>query len=252
VPGVVEDLAAEQAELANLLCDRPRSDWSRGTRCEGWAVLDVVLHLAQTNEFAVASVTGERLSDATSTFSGSPPGAVTVDERVAALVAAERDAPPDQVHQRWVASARALDGVLADADLHRRVPWVVGLLSVQTLAATRLAETWIHAGDVADALGVESPPTDRLFYVARLAWRTLPYAFERAGRRLSGPVAMHLRSPAGEPWLLQPDAEALTTIRGEALDLCLVAARRLDPAASQLDGDGPDVAAVLDLVRTYA
>ena len=128
----------------------------------------------------------------------------------------------------------------------------MGVLSVQTLTATRLAETWIHAGDVADAVEVPGCPTDRLWHVARLAWRMLPYAFERAGRQLAGPVAMRLRSPTGEPWLLRPDAAPSTTIRGDALELCLVAARRLDPTATALDGDGPDVAAVLELIRTYA
>jgi uncharacterized protein (TIGR03084 family) len=251
VPEVVQDLAAEQAELSALLADRPPSDWSLETRCEGWSVVDVVLHLAQTNEYAVASVTGA-LANPITGFSGPTTGTTTVDERVEAMVASERGTPSSEVRRRWQASARELDRVLVNADPHRRVPWVVGLLSVQTLAATRLAETWVHAGDVADPLGLQPRPTDRLFHVARLAWRTLPYAFERAGRQLSGPVAMHLRSPAGEPWVLRPDAAESTTIRGDALELCLVAARRLDPAATQLEGDGPDTAAVLDLIRTYA
>jgi hypothetical protein len=46
---------------------------------------------------------------------------------------------------------------------------VPGELSARTLATTRLAETWIHAGDVAGALGVTLPPTDRLRPIARLA-----------------------------------------------------------------------------------
>jgi hypothetical protein len=52
---------------------------------------------------------------------------------------------------------------------------------------------------------------------------------------------------------LAPDGEdAVTTIRGDGIELCLVAARRLDPADTELSGDGPDVDAVLELVRTYA
>ena len=64
-------------------------------------------------------------------------------------------------------------------DPHRRVTWVSGQLSLHTLTATRLSECWIHTGDIASALDIDSPPTDRLRFIARLAWRTLPYAFEQ-------------------------------------------------------------------------
>jgi uncharacterized protein (TIGR03084 family) len=130
--------------------------------------------------------------------------------------------------------------------------WVSGELSARTLATTRLAETWIHTGDVADAVGVTLPASDRLWHVARLAWRTLPYAFARAGRELVGPVSFELRAPGGEAWNFIPDAEPRTVIRGDAYELCLVAARRAEPRETSLRGDGADVDAVLELVRTYA
>ena len=116
---------------------------------------------------------------------------------------------------------------------------------------TRLSETWIHTNDVADALGVPLAPTERQRHIARLAWRTLPYAFERAGKRLSGPVAFELRGPNGDDWTFTPDAPALTTVRGEGAELCLVAARRLEPSETGLRAEGPDAEDVLALVRTY-
>jgi uncharacterized protein (TIGR03084 family) len=130
--------------------------------------------------------------------------------------------------------------------------WVAGELSSRTLATTRLAETWIHTGDVAAGLGVDVPPTDRLWHVTRLAWRTLPYAFAGAGRALAGPVAFELVGPSGAAWDFVPDDEALTVIRGDGTDLCLVAARRADPSEVDLRGEGPDAEAVLQLVRTFA
>jgi len=141
---------------------------------------------------------------------------------------------------------------LAGSDPHQRVTWVAGTLTTRTLAATRLAECWIHTGDVAGALGVEQVPTDRLEPVARLAWRTLPYAFAQGGRELSGPVEFDLRAPSGARWRFVPDGDALTRIEGPGADLCLVAARRVAPSQTALRGTGPDAEAVLDLVRTYA
>jgi uncharacterized protein (TIGR03084 family) len=133
-----------------------------------------------------------------------------------------------------------------------RVPWVTGRLSVRSLATTRLAECWIHTGDVQAAFGQGPTATAGLRHVARLAWRTLPYAFAQEGRELRGPVAFELRGPAGERWDLVPDEEPRTVLRGDALELCLVAGRRRDPADTSLRATGPDADAVLELVRTYA
>jgi uncharacterized protein (TIGR03084 family) len=138
------------------------------------------------------------------------------------------------------------------SDPHRRVDWVAGQLSIRTLSTTRLAECWIHTGDVAAAVGVDQTPTDRLEHVARLAWRTLPYAFARAGRQLAGPVAFELEAPSGKKWHFVPDTEPATVIEGPGAQLCLVAARRVAPEDTELRGSGPDTAAVLELVRTYA
>jgi uncharacterized protein (TIGR03084 family) len=141
---------------------------------------------------------------------------------------------------------------LGAADPHERVTWVTNRLSVHTLTATRLSECWIHTGDIASALGVDLEPTDRLHFVARLAWRTLPYAFARAETPMQGPVALDLVGPNGDHWRFDPDAPALTTIRGSAVEFCDVAARRVEPGATGLVGEGPDAHAVLRLVRTYA
>jgi uncharacterized protein (TIGR03084 family) len=251
VDPVVRDLAAQQAELSGILDGLADAEWHAPTRCDGWDVADVVLHLAQTNEMAVASATGS-FETVTARLAGDSPPAASVDDGAAMLVARERGLSGAARRERWSAGARRLIDVLGHMDLSRRVPWVAGDLSARTLATTRLAETWIHGGDVADALGVPWAPTDRLRPIARLAWRTLPYAFSRAGRTMVGPVSFRLEGPGGEPWDFVPEESAATTVWGPAAELCAVAARRVDPSATSLRGEGPDAADVLALVRTYA
>lgn len=246
-----DDLAAQHAELAGLLEDLDGGGWHLPTRCAGWDVADVVLHLAQTDELAVASATG-RFDLVLRGLTEGAGGAMSVDDGAAAMVARQRGGDPASLLRRWTSGSSLLVDVLLRTEPSTRVRWVAGELSARTLATTRLAETWIHSGDVADALGVRLGPTDRLRPIARLAWRTLPYAFAAAGRMMSGPVAFRLGAPDGRPWDFLPDAPAVTTIRGPADELCAVAARRLDPAGTGLSGDGPDVGAVLALVRTYA
>ncbi len=251
VADVVEGLEHQHRALVGLLEPLDEEGWRRPTRCEGWEVADVVLHLVQTNELAVGSATGRLASVLDDLTAGTGP-ASDVDEGAALMVARQRGAPTADLLARWQDGADELRRVLLAADPHQRVNWVAGELSIRTLATTRLAETWIHTGDVADALGGVVEPTAHLRHVARLAWRTLPYAFARAGRPVPGPVAFHLLGPSGETWDFVPDEPAATIITGPGVDLCLVAARRVSPADSALVGRGPDAAAVLELVRTYA
>lgn len=248
---IVTALAEQHAELDELLSSLADDDWQRPSRCEGWTVADVVLHLAQTDELAAASVQG-RYNDALAELASAMEPTASVDEGVDRMVARERHLPGPVIGERWRTSAAAIRDLLATADPHQRVMWIASEMSPRTLATTRLAEAWIHTGDVAAAVDAIPPPTDRLWHVARLAWRTLPYAFTQAGRTLTGPVAFELQAPSGTAWDFVPKTEPVTTIRGDGAELCQVAARRVAPEDTGLTGDGPDVDSVLELVRTYA
>lgn len=247
-------LGEQHAELSDILDSLADDQWSTPSSCAGWTVSDVVLHLAQIDEMATASLDGS-LGEAAARFA---PGAArgiaggNVDDFAEVAVVRERGAAPSALYQRWRSSASTLRERVAATEPSTRVPWVAGQLTARTLATTRVAECWIHTGDIADPLGFVRVPGDRLRLIARLAWRTVPYSFARAGRKLSGPVAFELIGPLGDRWNFIPDAEPLTTIRGDADDLCAVASRRIGPERTSLSGEGPDAEAVLELVRTWA
>src|SRR5262245_52405100 len=246
----IDALAEQQAELSKLVAGLSEADWSRPSRCEGWSIADVLIHLAQTNAMATGSAQG-RFAEVVANLTEGVGPAADVDEGADLMVRRERGRPSAEVRARWEASATALREALEAVDPSTRVDWVAGQLSARTLATTRLAETWIHTGDVADGLGLTLMPGNRLQLVARLAWRTLPYAFARDGRTLTGSVRFDLRGPDGEAWDFVPDQPPVTTIRGDGVELCCVAARRVPPSETSLEGDGPDAEAVLELVRTY-
>ncbi len=247
---LLADLHAQHDELWSLLGPLDAAGWSRPTPCDGWDVADVVVHLTQTDQLGLASLRGDLSRDVEEFMRAG--GESSVDDAATASVEHARGADRSTVGAQWRAGAAELRAALAAADSGARVQWVMGQLSVRTLAATRLSECWIHTGDVAAGLGVALVPTDRLRPIARLAWRTVPYAFERAERTLHGPVAFALTGPNGDAWEFGLEDDPATIVRGRAAELCLVAARRRDPAETTLVATGPDAAAVLELVRTYA
>jgi uncharacterized protein (TIGR03084 family) len=245
---VAECLAAQHAELDDLLRTLDDAAWSAPVpACPGWDVADVVLHLAQSDMSAIASAAGRFESAVLArTDAGS-----TVDEVVAVGVAEERGLPPAELLSRWRTTAARMRTALGELDPSARLTWVVGDLSVRTLTTTRLSECWIHTGDIQEALGLPFTADDRLWHIAHLAWRTIPYAFQRADRPPAGPVQLELTAPDGDAWLFGK-GEPETVINGDALEFCLVAGRRRTPDRTSLRATGNDGEAVLDLVRTYA
>ena len=247
---LLADLGAQHRELWSLLEPLDDAGWARPTPCEGWDIADVVLHLQQTDQLGIASIRGDLSRDIEEFMRAG--GESSVDDAAAAGVEDARGANGSAVGAQWRDSAAELREALAAVDPSARLQWVVGQLSARTLAATRLSECWIHTGDVATALGVELTPTNRVRHIARLAWRTVPYAFERAGRALHGPVGFDLIGPDGDAWAFGLDGAPETVVRGDGVELCMVAARRLAPSDTALVATGPDAAGVLELVRTYA
>jgi uncharacterized protein (TIGR03084 family) len=251
VEQIVAAVAEQQDELAGLLADLDDDHWALPSACTGWSVADVVLHLAQTNEMAVGSARGDLLGAMARLTEGAPPTAGDIDDGAALMVAAQRGGPPGAVLERWRQSCADLRSALRACSPGDRLTWVAGELAARTLGTTRLAETWIHTGDVAAGLDVALEPADRLWHVARLAWRTIPYAFERAGDPPPGAVAFRLVAPSGADWSFG-EASAPTVVRGSGYDLCRVASRRVDCSDTDLGATGPDGEAVLRLIRTWA
>ena len=52
---IVTALAGQHAELGSILEALGEPQWAGPSRCVGWTIGDVVLHLAQTSEWAAAS-----------------------------------------------------------------------------------------------------------------------------------------------------------------------------------------------------
>src|SRR5882757_2192369 len=249
---IVRALADQHDELDGLLLGLHGADWDRPVPdCPGWDVSDVVLHLAQTDELVPASIE-HGFAAAAALIGGIPSTADgTVDDLVGLMVARQRGAPGPAVHTRWRTASAAVRDLLSHSDPKRRLPWVITDLTARTMATTRLSECWIHTCDIAGAVGAQIPATERLCHIARLAWRTIPYAFARAASPpLVGPVAAILTAPDGHRWDFGTDHPA-TIVTGPALDFCKVAARRLDPARSALTAEGADSSRVLALLRTY-
>lgn len=248
---VAEVLQHQVAELEQLIDGLDNDALAAESACPGWSIADVLIHLAQTNQAATASVNGN-FGDLTSEWLGSESSDnTTVDADVAAAVAAAADTTGAEAATWWKQSADEMVAAFAAADPASRVQWVAGDMAARTLCTTRIAETWIHTTDIAHGLGVQVTPTDRLWHIARLVHRTIPYSFMRDNEPAPGAVRFELTAPDGSDWVFGSD-DAPTVITGSAYELCMVAGQRGDAADTSLSSSGPDGPGVLRLMRTFA
>ena len=241
---IIADLTAELNRLDAILSVLDDDGWATPSLAEGWTVCDVVLHLAQTEEAAAATVVAP-VTDRTRANESRG-----VDDAAERMVVLER-AEPGAVFERWRRACESFLRGMREADPDQLVQWVGGSLKPATLATTRLAEHWAHGLDIAGGLGVPFPDTDRLKHIAWLGHRTLPYAFTLAGQQPQE-VYCELTAPSGTAvWTFGPPA-AESLIRGEAGAFCRVGAQRLRPADSCLATGGPHADAALAVLRNYA
>jgi uncharacterized protein (TIGR03084 family) len=241
------DLAAESAELYEVLSMLAEPDWGRDTPAAGWSIRDQVAHLAYFDETAVLSAT--------------EPDRFRAETE--AIMAEGMDFP-DRIAERY----RELSGAEAFAWLQRarrayldtfaalapgtRLPWYGPPMSAASSVTARLMETWAHGQDVFDALGLTRRPTARLRHVAHLGVRTLGWSFRLRGLEVpEAPVRVELTGPDGDVWTWGPD-DAADRVTGTAEDFCLLVVQRRHRSQTALTAQGPVAVRWLDVAQAFA
>jgi uncharacterized protein (TIGR03084 family) len=120
------------------------------------------------------------------------------------------------------------------------------------MATARFMETWAHALDVYEAIGLEPEITDRIRPVAHLGVRTRDFAFSVHG--LDAPAEefrVELVAPSGEAWTWGPEGVAQTVV-GSAYDFCLLVTQRRHRADTDLVASGADAERWLGIAQAFA
>lgn len=244
---VIDDLCAESDELDRLVAGVEAGRWGTATPAAGWDVARQIAHLAWTDRSALLAVTDadgfrvlvERALAAPHTF---------VDEGAEEYARAA----PAELLARWREGRAALEKALREAPVGARFPWYGPPMSAASMATARLMETWAHGQDVADALGVVRPPSDRLRHVAWLGVRTRDFAYGVHGLTPPAePFRVELTGPGGGVWACGPE-DAAQRVTGPALDFCLLVTQRAHRADLALTADGPDADRWLDIAQAFA
>jgi uncharacterized protein (TIGR03084 family) len=241
------DLAAESAELYEVLSVLAEPQWGLDTPAQGWTVRDQVTHLAYFDGTAVQAATDPEgfRADAAEVMAGG----MDFPDRIAA----EHRGLSGAEAFGWLQRARRgyLD-TFAGLDPGAKLPWYGPPMSAASSVTARLMETWAHGQDVVDAIGATRQPTDRLRHIAHLGVRTLGWSFRVHGQlEPNMPVRVELDAPGGGRWTWGPK-EAMDRVTGSAEDFCLLVTQRRHRDQTALVAQGAVADAWLDVAQAFA
>jgi uncharacterized protein (TIGR03084 family) len=242
VAAIAADLTAEQDALDEVVAGLAAESWATPTPSPGWTVADQIGHLTYFDGAAVTAITDPGAFKASIAGLLADPDGTTL----------HRHLGPEDLLGAWRENRRRLGEVARGLEPGQRVPWYGPSMSARSFLTARLMETWAHGQDVADAIGVERTPTDRLRHVAFLGVRALPNSYRVRDLPVpDAPVRVELEAPSGEVWTWGAEG-ADDVVRGPALDFCLVVTQRRHVDDTGLATSGPVAGEWLRLAQAFA
>ena len=246
----VDDFRAECDALAAILEPLAGGDFERETLFKRWTVHDVVAHLHIFNYAADASI--------------HDPGAF---ERFKRVLDEGRGRGLDMrgVTDEWLEGRRdrevfevwrdyypemceRLDGI----DPKTRVLWFGPSMSVRSSVTARQMETWAHAHEVFDLLGLEREETDRIRNIVFLGLNTFGWTYVVRGLEVPAAVpCVRLTAPSGEVWTWNEE-ETANRIEGSAVDFARVVTQVRNVADTSLEVSGPIATEWMGMAQCFA
>ncbi|OBH04502.1 TIGR03084 family protein [Mycobacterium sp. E2699] len=244
---MVADLRAESDDLDALVAPLPAGRWADPTPAPGWTIAHQIGHLLWTDRVALTAVTDEaEFAEVLKDAQKDPTGFVDAGAEELAAVA------PAELLADWRATRTRLHEALLGVPDGRKLPWFGPPMSAASMATARLMETWAHGLDVADALGVKRPATERLRSIAHIGVRTRDYAFVINNLAPpTDPFLVELRGPGGDTWSWGP-ADAGQRVTGSAEDFCFLVTQRRPLGVLDITAHGADAQRWLEIAQAFA
>ena len=146
-------LTRQRRRMQAMLAELTDTEWEAASRCDGWAVRDVVAHLTTVNAFWHGSVVAGLAGTPTRVLGGFDP-AVTPSlmvDRMSTLTSGD-------LFEALVSTNEGFLGVVAELDDNgwsTTAESPAGHVSIRLLAQHALWDCWVHERDVMIPLGME-------------------------------------------------------------------------------------------------
>lgn len=246
-----QDFLDESEALNAILESLADAEFERTTLFKDWTVNDVLQHLHFFNDMA------EKSAFAPETFASEY--AAFGDARKAhggSMVLATRHVMNDprgqSLRQTWIETARAMTPRFAAADPKARVKWAGPDMSVRSSITARQMETWAHAQEIFDVLGLERTEADRIRNIAHLGVSTYGWTFVNRGEPVPEPAPhVRLTGPSGAIWEWG-EINDTERVEGSAVEFAQVTAQTRNIADTSLTVTGPNATRWMSIAQCFA
>jgi len=233
VAAIIDDLVAEQDDLDSIVATLSDTQWELPTPSPRWAIHDQIGHLAFFDETAALAIADPAafITHREEFVAAAFANAGASDELTLGLA---RSMSAEQLLSRWRRARSDLAEAAGGCADDSRIEWYGPSMGAKSFLTARLMECWAHGQDICDAAGAVRQPTDRLRHIAQLGFITRRWTYiNRKAEMPPGDVHVALDAASGARWTWGPDT-AEASVRGPAVDFCLVTAQRRNVADTKL------------------
>lgn len=206
---IAEPSVRQRERLLGVLATLTDEQWNTPSRCEGWSVLDCMVHLESTNGYWETSIRAGLAGAPTEFLASFDPAASP-----AAMVAAAALSPTELL-EKMSASAISLNDLLASlepADWEALAEAPPGHISVSAVAHHALWDSWIHERDVLLPLGLEpAQEADEIEACLRYASALAPSLGINLGNAVDLAISVDVTNPPIAFDVIATDAVAITS-----------------------------------------
>jgi uncharacterized protein (TIGR03084 family) len=244
---ILKDLRDEHSALDALVVDLEDAKWQLETPAEGWDIRDQVGHLAFFDEQAALA-----MSDKQAFSESLVEIAKDVGSYMNRSIERGRELGNQGVLEWWRSARSEMLAASEGLDPKERIPWYGPPMGPASFISARMMETWAHAQDVADALGIERVTEPRIKHVAHLCVLSRRHSYRV--NDLDEPtsdVFVVLGGPDSETWSWG-DEHSPDRISGTAEDFCLVVTQRRHPHDTDLVIEGDEARQWMSIAQAFA
>ena len=223
--------------LYELITPLGEKDYDRATLFRDWTVNDVMQHLHFFNYVADLTLSDE---EEFKRVYGKLKG---LQEKSGSLVVATDEMLNGlkgiKLRDAWRDYYIGMADRFYAADPKQRLQWVGPSMSARSSISARLMETWSHAQEIYDLLGVERVERDNIKSIAVMGMNTFGWTFKNREEEIPESVPhVRLIAPSGAIWEWNAD-NADDMIEGDAAEFCQVVTqtRNISDTNLRVEGD---------------
>lgn len=244
------DFRDESEALYSLIEPLGEADYVRVTLFRDWTVNDVMQHLHFFNYVADLTLTDEeafkRVYGELSELRDKSGSLIDATDKMLDGLkgTALRDA--------WRAYYMEMSDRFYAADPKQRLLWVGPSMSARSSISARLMETWSHAQEIYDLLGVKRENRDLIKSIAVMGMNTFGWTFINRKEEVPEPVPhVRLTAPSGDIWEWNPENTA-DLVEGDASEFCQVVTQTRNIADTNLKVSGEIATRWMSVAQCFA